>query len=121
MTNQEILTNVLKIAVKNGYQSWKIQWMQDMVNNLDTDFLMYGYKILLTDHELCKALWGTKRLCPDCKRPVDVEDPENNWCYPCDKGFFKEDTIENWRFQLQCMVVTDNWLKHIEQQLEGKL
>jgi hypothetical protein len=120
MASQKILEKAIAQAEANGwsFENWfkkhfpsTVISYQVISRKLMFEILLgipehQYHKLILTDHDFARALWGEDMRClscPDLQR-CDEDDAQN--CVYWD--------IPNWQYHLQQMVISEDWLAYVE-------
>lgn len=133
MTRQEILTEALKKAIKNGFDilhgddklvKWRVIGGLDIylsIFNHHKDisvFITYERKYkteeIIFSHPFAKAFWGNKNWYMTDAGHWYEQDEDYR------EGDFYPDELEAWEYHLQQMVLKEDPLRYLEQFIEAK-
>ena len=117
---QQKLARIINHAEKIQFNFTK--WFRDKnINNTIKnkkrmiEYISYNelYKLLLIDHDFCKALWGTGTVCHYCGssevKPI-VDNPSFAVCEDCvEYGYL----IESWEYYLSVAVMKKDMLQYV--------
>ena len=110
MTNKEILQKAIDKSYDNGFDLCEFFQIESM-SSLDYDYYLEelikskGHYIIIFSHDFAKAFWGEEKYDRYC---------ECNLEYPPKHYYADKETLKNWQYHLQQMVLEGEPLKYLE-------
>lgn len=98
MTDQEILHEAIKKAVRGGFTPPLIGIISESRLVGKNTFWFYFHRGIIFSHDFAKAFWNVDEPCDDCKYEPSID------CSEC----------VSWSTRLQQMVIEPNPIKYLE-------
>ena len=123
MTNKEILTKAIEKAQKNGYtKNVSAEGLTLNLCNYEGKVESDLYKILIFNINFAKAFWGTDYVFSDGEFIKDYINREYKDFNEEDRyDIYKRliyDSLQNWQYHLQKLVLEEEPLKYLERFLD---